>query len=129
MQSNIIIRNKEPEKIVTGSKAQADRLVHDVALKLQQHYPGHFWHVAISKDFSVIGIRNLLIHGNYGMILHTDDVQNDPDLKEVVRQAGELLERAFLKRGECTEEPTKLDLGGATNIRLSDKNKTYKKVG
>ena len=128
MNQNIIIKNKDPQKIITGSEAQANRLVHDVAAKLNQHYPGHAWHIAMSKDFSVIGIRNMLIHGNYGMILHTLEVQEDPSLKCVVKAAGELLERAFLNRGECIEEPTKLDLGGATNIRLSDKKNTYKKV-
>ena len=129
MNPNIIIRNKSKSGVVTAKRINAELLVHRVAEKLYEHYPGHGWHVAMSKDFSVIGIRNLLIHSNYGMILHTLEVQEDPDLKCVVRAGGELLERAFLKRGECTEEPTILDLGGATNIRLSDKNRTFKKVG
>ena len=128
MNQNIIIKNKDKDKIITGSRVQAERLVYDVAVKLEQHYPGHCWHVAMSKDFSVIGIRNMLIHANYGMILHTLDVQQDPSLKCVVKMGGELLERAFLSRGECKEEPTKLDLGGAANRRLSDMKSVYKKV-
>lgn len=95
---NIVIRSDEPTKIRTGSDAQADMLVHRVAEKLQSVYPNCMWHITMPADHSVITIRCLNAGGVYGYILHTMNVQNDPDLKSVVMAGGEIMERAGLDR-------------------------------
>lgn len=127
MSSQIIIKNKDMSKISTGSQAEAELLVHKCAEKLHKTYPYHIWHVSMSKDYSVIQIRALNIHSQYGIVLHTQIVQNDPDLKCVLLAGGELLERAFLSRTpKKYEEASQLDLGGAKSKRLNDEHISIK---
>jgi len=112
---SIHVRSDEPNKIITGSEAQADMLVRRCAEVLQKHYPKYMWHVQISMDNSVVGVRCISIDTQYGYVLHTLQVQSDPDLKCVVNAGGEILERAFVTRGRANADqaPTKFDLTGA----------------
>ncbi len=63
-------------------------------------YPGHPW--AVRVDGGVIFIRHLAnLHNNYGMICKVNQVNHDAAVlkREIVKMAGEFLERAGLKRG------------------------------
>lgn len=58
------------------------------------------------KDFDtggVITIRNLILSGTMGTVLLMKDVQSDPDLKCVIMQVGELLERYKIAREKALE--------------------------
>src|SRR5690349_8261899 len=68
---------------------------------LNKHYPGHLWAVFVNSEQTggVMVIKNLRISFRYGMVLHLRNVQNDPQMKSVIRMGGELLERAHMKRG------------------------------
>lgn len=68
---------------------------------LNKHYPGHLWAVFVDTETTggILVIRNLAISFNYGCVLHLSTVNNDPDLRCVMRAGGELLERARMKRG------------------------------
>jgi hypothetical protein len=126
MPPQIIIKGKEPDKIVTGSQAMAESLLHQVVKHVSSIYPDHPWHVDMTSDYSVIRIRNLFC-SQYGYVLHTMDVQNDPSLKCVTMAAGELLERLFLERkGLKNKIPDKIDLAGVKERRLSDYKKDIK---
>lgn len=124
---HIIIRSDESDGIVTGSKASADMLVAQVAEKLQQHYPNSLWLVQMSPDQSVIGIRCMNANRQYGYILHTLDVQVDPELKCVVMAGGELLERGNLSRTnkiiKHQDRAEEFDISGAKFKKSSHNNK------
>lgn len=122
-----IISDKAESSIVTGNRAQAEALVHDCVARVQEQYPGYVWSVRISSDYSVLALRNYNIDKAYGMIIHTEVVQNDPSRAAVVQAAGELLERAQLAReGFSGQQARTLDLTNATVKRTTDKNSTYK---
>ena len=58
---------------------------------LQKHYPAYAigWDVSIAD--SVVYVKNTLLSGRWGFILHTQKI--DPEGKAIVRAGGELLER------------------------------------
>ena len=125
----IVMKNKEPDKIYTGSKALASLLVANCANKLNEHYPYHYWHVSMVKDMSVINIKCLNVSGEFGYTLHTQVVESDPDFKCVMRAGGEILERAKkARRRDDGIDATSIDLGGVDRTRLKglDKKKTSK---
>ena len=66
---------------------------------LVQHYPGHGWFVAIRGG--VMHIKDMEINPNWGMCLHYSSIKGDAAerAQQIVRAAGEFLERANLKRG------------------------------
>ena len=78
----------------------AKRIVH----VLNTHYPEHLWMVHVNSEGGVVIIKNYRISFSYGMVLHIKNVYMDPSLKRVVSMAGELLERANMKRGKATGE-------------------------
>lgn len=82
-----------------GISASGMILVKNVAETLLRHYPGHLWAVNINEEGGVITVMNLALSGNWGFLLKLSTVQNDPDLKSVMRAGGELLERYRLRRG------------------------------
>ncbi len=71
---------------------------------LCDHYPGHGWFVLIRGG--VIQVKDMDIHPNWGMALHYTKVNHDAAVmkREVIRAAGEFLERANLARGRKTED-------------------------
>jgi hypothetical protein len=86
---------------ITGwtSKSPANAGMARNALEaLHKHYPMHSWFVRI--DGGVIVIYNYAIDGRHGMVRHLSQIQGDDTtfVKSVVRAAGELLERARLRR-------------------------------
>jgi hypothetical protein len=66
---------------------------------LVAHYPGHGWFVVIRGG--VMQIKDMEINPNWGMVLHYTQIKSDAAerSREIVRAAGEFLERANLKRG------------------------------
>ena len=65
---------------------------------LHRHYPMHSWYVRI--DGGCIIVYNYGIDGRHGMVQHLATIQGDDTtfIKSIVRAAGELLERAQLRR-------------------------------
>src|SRR4029077_7993130 len=74
-----------------------------VADKLSYTYPNHLW--AVAWQGKALVVKNLAISGFYGMVL--EDAQKN-SLKfierDAVMKAGELLERAGMKRGAWNGE-------------------------
>lgn len=129
MSGYIIIKDKHKEKIVVGSDAICQLLIRQCAEKLLQAYPTHPWYVKMSSDKGLIYIYNMLVSIEYGFVLKTAQVQNDPELKCVVRAGGEILERAFLSRTNKPQEMAKkLDLQGMTTLRNNDKKNAIKRL-
>ena len=112
-----------------GSLALMMVLVKRCAEKLEQHYPNHIWAIAASKDNTVVNIKCLNVSDEYGYVLHTTTVQNDPELKCVVMAGGEILERGAQMRGKWDGFKTdRLDLTGAKQIRKHDLKELQKKI-
>lgn len=82
-----------------GISASGMLLVKRTAETLHRHYPGHLWAVNIDEEGGVITVMNLALSGKWGFLLKLKTVQEDPDLKSVMRAGGELLERYRLRRG------------------------------
>jgi hypothetical protein len=63
-------------------------------------YPGHAWFVVIRGG--IIHIKDMDLHPDWGMALHYTQVTNDAaDMKkQVLRAAGEFLERAHIIKGK-----------------------------
>jgi hypothetical protein len=68
---------------------------------LVAHYPGHDWQVLIRGGVMHVKAQN--IHPAWGMCLHYSQIKADANerARSIVRAAGEFLERAHLKRGQC----------------------------
>tara|TARA_R110002020_G_scaffold316807_2_gene532169 strand:- start:5662 stop:6006 length:345 start_codon:yes stop_codon:yes gene_type:complete len=77
-------------------------MVKNVADTLEKHYPGHAWAVGPSNDYSMLAIWNEALSMNYGMWVRVNEI--DPEYKNIMRWAGELLERATLSRGAANQE-------------------------
>lgn len=82
-------------KITATEQLQAK----NIAEHLIKHYPGHLWSVQVYQG--VVIIKNLALSGDWGFVLHQNKMDNDG--REVIRAAGELLERYNLSRGRLIE--------------------------
>lgn len=102
-----IVTALETEK---GHKAELSdmKLAMEIANKLNQHYPGHLWAVHINSEQGYATIKNFRISTKYGMFIKLSTIYADRSLKKVVRFAGELLERAEMKRGKSNMELAKV---------------------
>ncbi len=95
-----------------------NKICADVGRKLVEHYPDWQWDVECLAFGQVVNVKNTFISNTHGFTLHFQQLINDPDLKEVVRHAGELLERAGLPRSgpldpeqlQCLKRDPKGDL-------------------
>jgi len=94
-----------------GYEAQDLALANRMKDVLDAHYPGHMWLVRVQHKQGVAIIRNLSLRdrnglqgigAKMGMVRHIDQIR--PDLKDVVRAGGELLERWGIPRGRFAEE-------------------------
>ena len=65
-------------------------------------YPGHAWFVVVKGG--IVHIKDLDLNDKWGMCLHYSQVKGDAKerKRDVLRAAGEFLERANLKRGAAT---------------------------
>lgn len=73
-------------------------LGNQIMTALNKHYPQwqQGWKVSIDTEGGVVQIRNLLLSGKMGFLLKIVDI--DPEMKKVVRFAGELFERYRVSR-------------------------------
>ena len=83
-------------------EATITSLVKNVADTLDKHYPGHLWAVGPSNDYSMLAIWNEALSNRYGMWIRVNDI--DPEYRNIMRWAGELLERAKVTRGAANED-------------------------
>jgi len=91
-----------------GDNPLADACARECSEFLVAAYPNHSWWVEcksgvlVIKHFEASGRRGLL-----GMLRKMDSLSHDAGIrkKEVLRAAGELLERASLPRGPRGEDP------------------------
>ena len=83
-------------------EATITSLVKNVADTLYKYYPDHLWAVGPSNDYSMIAIWNESLSSKYGMWIRVTDI--DPEYKNIMRWAGELLERAKVTRGRANED-------------------------
>lgn len=107
---------------VFGDNPLADERAKETAEFLTFAYPNHSWWVEVRQGVLVIkhleasGARGLI-----GMLRHTSQLGADAKARkqEVIRAAGELLERAGLLRGARGDDPV-------THLELDDsKMKKY----
>lgn len=71
---------------------------------LHAAYPNHSWWVRI--DGGVVIVKHFGISSTCGMVRHYDKIASDAKVRkhDIVMAAGELLERANLRRGAATGE-------------------------
>ena len=79
----------------TADEPMAEQMLADLC----QAYPGHAWFVVIKGG--IVHVKDLDLHANWGMCLHYSPIKGDAKdrKRDVLRAAGEVLERANLKRG------------------------------
>lgn len=72
----------------------------NMAEALHLKYPGHLWAVTCEGSKGIATIRNLMLSGNYGVILKLPAIYSGSSFeKDVIRAGGEILERYRLNRG------------------------------
>src|SRR5690348_7196908 len=75
-----------------------------VADKLSNVYPNHLW--AVAWQGKALVVKNLAISGFYGMVLENAQKHSLKYIeRDAVMKAGELLERADMKRGSWDGKP------------------------
>lgn len=93
--------------MIVGIECQNDAdmpLAEDILSVLVRAYPGHAWFVYIAGG--VVHIKNMDWSEKWGMALHQTKVHGDPVTRkrDVIRAAGEFLERANVARGAKTDQ-------------------------
>lgn len=89
-----------------GDSKLADSFAKESAETLVAAYPNHSWWVECKGG--VLVIKNFAISGTVGMLRHMSklDVSATIRKRDILRAAGELLERAALRRGAYDGEIT-----------------------
>ena len=93
-------------------------MMREIGEILAQAYPGYSWLVRIDGGLLMISTSD--INGHYGrqtalrMVRYFSDIAHDAEVRkrQVIMAAGELLERAHLRRGRSREEKPKVFEGG-----------------
>lgn len=82
---------------------------------LCKHYPGHAWFVRI--DGGCLMVYDFEIDQRHCMVQHYSKISSDQTTfeKSIARAAGELLERARLKRGEKRHGEQAIEVDGIAN--------------
>jgi hypothetical protein len=78
-----------------------------VADILDRHYPGWLWTIQPDAAQGIINISSQLLNTAWVYTMHIVNVQNDPQLKTVIRAGGEILERFGFRRGAYSPEEWK----------------------
>ena len=73
---------------------------------LNTTYPGYRWFIGVNSEGGILFVKCLDVSTLWGFVLHLDKLRTDPTLKRVRRAGGELLERAWQKRGKATGDMT-----------------------
>lgn len=91
--SDVVIVGIDAEN--TADETMAKHMLAD----LVQAYPGHAWFVAIKGG--VVHVKDLDLNDKWGMCLHYSQIKGDANerKRDVLRAAGEFLERANVARG------------------------------
>jgi hypothetical protein len=81
-----------------------DLMAAQMVSDLCQAYPGHGWFVVIRSG--VIHVKDMDINDKWGMCLHYSQVKGDAKdrKRDLLRAAGEFLERANLRRGAKSDD-------------------------
>lgn len=82
-----------------------DPMARQMVADLCHAYPGHAWFVLVKGG--VVQVKNMDFHPDWGMVLHYSQIKGDANERKrlLLRNAGEFLERANLKRGAKTDAP------------------------
>ena len=76
-----------------------------MAEALHKAYPGHLWAVTCEGDKGIATVRNLMLAGNWGFVLHLNKIYSISDWeKTVIRAGGEMLERFRQRRGTANQD-------------------------
>ncbi len=83
----------------TADEPMAEQMLADLCVA----YPGHAWFVLIKGG--VVQIKNMDWNASWGMALHYSQIKGDAAerKRDVIRAAGEFLERANVARARRTE--------------------------
>ena len=66
---------------------------------LHRHYPGHLWAVTCDGAKGIATVRNLMLSGSWGFVLHLPTTYSASEWdKRVIRAGGEVLERFRISR-------------------------------
>lgn len=81
----------------------AAQMIYDLC----QAYPGHDWFVVIKGG--LVHVKVMSIDSRWGMALHYSQVKGDANdrKRQLLRAAGEFLERANLRRGRSEQQVVK----------------------
>lgn len=95
---------------VVGYETEHDRdegMARECLATLCKHYPGHAWFVTIKGG--VLFVKNLHMNDRWGMCLHYSGIKGDANARarDLVRSAGEFLERANKARGRADGDKTR----------------------
>lgn len=81
--------------------AASKSLAKKIMEALCKHYPSLAlgWNVTVVQDQGIVQITNSYLSGKMGFVLHVTKV--DPEMKCIIRNAGELLERYNVLRDKA----------------------------
>lgn len=96
-----------PDEHIVGIDCEHDQdmpMAGDILRALVDAYPGYPWFVMIRGG--VVQVRISSWSHNWGMALHYSDIAHDANdrRRQVIRAAGEFLERARMARARATGE-------------------------
>jgi hypothetical protein len=88
--------------VIVGIDAERETdetMAKEMLADLVHAYPGHAWFVAIKGG--VVHVKDLDLNDKWGMCLHYSQIKHDANdrKRDVLRAAGEFLERANVARG------------------------------
>lgn len=83
---------------MTGIPASLVLTVKDCGDYLERHYSGWGWKLQPNARGRVINLTSVRVHPNYGVIMHIDKLENDPNRRILLRYVGEYFERFGLPR-------------------------------
>ncbi len=94
----------EPQAVVTSSPWEANKTIWagEISGKLHKHYPNYNWAAGWTTDGSCAIVDCLDIPSPYRLIIRFEDIDM-PELKGVIRMAGEMLERYNLSRTKANQ--------------------------
>jgi hypothetical protein len=93
--------------VIVGIDTEHERdepLAGQMLRDLCEAYPGHGWFVIIKGG--IVHIKDMDISDKWGMCLHYSQIKGDAKdrKRDILRAAGEFLERANLRRGRKTDD-------------------------
>lgn len=101
LRGNLTFTNAdESEEVIPADVAMAKA----IAEKLAEHYPGHPFLVHVKSETGMGYIKHPMLSSKMGYRLRIADLKSDPNMREAVKGAGELLERWNIARGVYRHE-------------------------